>query len=401
MVDRIWLKIFSVLLALSAWMYVNLVDPPQTRRNVELGIEYVNVPQNIWITPTKARATVRLEGSRRDFMYARTAKRYAQLKVDFKGVGNGSYQLPIEAANTFPGLTAISVAPEKLAVEVEKVVTRTIAVLPELTGRPAEGYLAAEPIITPTQVTIQGSEDAVTKILRGFVQLSLDGVRNSMSQSLDVQLLATESIDGCRILTEPSKVSVSLAVKQGYPTKVVRLTRPVFRGSLPEGRRLVSYTVSPEEVTISGPEKLLKIVDELSFRPINLGNVTASTLMPVSLELPSDKLELVEPKAIWLDMNIDETPVKREFLQIPIDMLYDGSKGVSLSETYCAYELEGMVESFEGLQVERLRPVITIPSNTAHRNLSIKLEPPALPSGVRVLKLMPEFVTVTIGDLDE
>jgi YbbR domain-containing protein len=319
MVDRIWLKIFSVFLALSAWMYVNLVDPPQTRRNVELGIEYINVPQDLWITPIKAKATVRLEGSRRDFMYARTAKRYAQLKVDFEEVGNGNYQLPIEATNTFPGLMAISIMPEKLAVEVEKVVTKTIDVVPELSGRPAEGYLAAEPIITPMQVTVQGAEEAVDKIVGGFVELNLDGVRNSMSQSLDVQLAVTESIDGCRILTEPSKVSVSLAVKQGYPTKTVRLARPTFRGSLPEGWRMVSYLVSPEEVVISGPEKLLKIVDEISFRPVNLAHVVGNTLMPVHLELPSDKLELVEPKAIWLDIRLEEVPVAQEPLEAPVD----------------------------------------------------------------------------------
>jgi hypothetical protein len=51
-------------------MYVNLVDPPQIRRNIELPVEYINTSPNIRITPIKAMTVVRFEGNRRDLMYA-------------------------------------------------------------------------------------------------------------------------------------------------------------------------------------------------------------------------------------------------------------------------------------------------------------------------------------------
>ncbi len=137
MTDRIWLKLFSVLLAIFAWMYVNLVDPPQIRRNIELPVEYINTSPNIRITPSKAMTVVRFEGNRRDFMYAKSSNRYAQLRIDLKNLKPGSFRLPVEVSNVFPGLSPISLSPELLLLDAEKVVSKKIKVLVEILGQPA------------------------------------------------------------------------------------------------------------------------------------------------------------------------------------------------------------------------------------------------------------------------
>ncbi|MFA7145086.1 MAG: YbbR-like domain-containing protein [Candidatus Ozemobacteraceae bacterium] len=399
MTDRIWLKLFSVLLAIFAWMYVNLVDPPQIRRNIELPVEYINTSPNIRITPSKAMTVVRFEGNRRDFMYAKSSNRYAQLRIDLKNLKPGSFRLPVELSNVFPGLSPISLSPELLLLDAEEVVSKKIKVLVEILGQPAEGYLADPPIVEPSEITILGPQEIVESITECYAEINLDRVRNSISQTPEVLFKTTDSIDKSRIISEPAKVRVDVAVKQGYPTKSVKISRPSFRGKLPDGKRLDAYSVVPPEVLISGPNRIIAPINEISFRPINLSQLQESSNIPVSIELPNDKVTLPGSDTVYLEVKLTDIPITRTYDALPLEIISPANKTVYASVSSYTLEIEGMTQDLDKIVTSNLKIVVTIP-DTNEKELSIKLlEPLNLPENLKITDIRPGTITVSLQSL--
>ncbi len=97
-------------------------------------------------------------------------------------------------------------------------------------------------------------------------------------------------------------VPVGIRVSRIFPTQLILfmegvLTRsvgvnPAFTGTLPNGRRMTGYTVTPNRLTVTGPHSVVRAIDEISTELINLGAMDKSTevqariiLSPASISL--------------------------------------------------------------------------------------------------------------------
>ncbi len=393
---RSWLKLLSVLLGIFAWIYVNLVMPPQIRRNLTAEIEYRNLPELMKVIPEKPTVKVQIEGSRRDFILSQNNK--LSVSLDLYNLRPGTAQLPVRVTAA-PGLSVVSVSPPQINIEALPLIRKTFKVSILATGQIADGYLADDPRISPANISIEGPDHLVSRIATCQVEINLEKIKNSISEQKSVIVLLDSGITSNELLVTPDKVSVDVTVKQGYPSKMVPLAKPLFINKLPEGRKLESYKLTPEAITISGPTRILNSIQEISFNPIDLAKIHESASFSVKLELPDTKVNTTAGEIPTIEISLTDSKVKRTLSGLPFELKKSDDQYPSVSVSSYSLELEGYVKDLDNVSNTSLKMILDI-EKMAPGSYTVSLSAPSgLPKQISVLKIYPESLQIQISQL--
>lgn len=398
MSNRFGLKIISIFLGIFAWTYVNLVSPPTVRRTISSAIEYRNVPQLMRVTPEKPRVEVEIEGSRRDFIISGPEK--VQVSVDLYNLRPGRAILPVKVISA-SGLNVKSVNPAQIEVDAVALVRKDFPVVAKLIGRPAEGYLAEDPRIKPEMVTLEGPELIIKRIQNCQIEVSLDQVKNSISENLPVKVVFEVGLNQNEIKVSPEKVGVDVTVKQGYPRKIVALAKPVLINKPPEGKKLENYKIEPEKLMITGPERLIDQMTELGYRPIDLARISQTSSMPLKLEFPGEKVQVVGSTTASIEIILSDTLLSRTEQGLTFELKKNDLQHTSVSVSSYSLELEGYLQDLEKVRGARLQMILDI-SRMAPGSYDVPLTVPSgLPPKVKVLRIIPETVKIDINEMKQ
>lgn len=398
MTDRIWLKTLSVLLGIFAWIYVNLVIPPQIRRTLEAEVEYRNVPENVKVTPAKPLVNLQIEGSRRDFILSSRNK--LQVNVDLYSLRPGRAQLPVRVTSA-PGLSVVSVSPSQIQVEAIPIIRKKFDVKAEVLGQAADGFLADEPMLTPAQVTLEGPESLIKRVTACQVEVNLEQVKNSISEQRQVHVVLESGVTDEEILVTPGKINIDVTVKHGFPVKTLPLAKPVFINKPPEGKKLDGFKLTPEEVQITGPSRLIDPLRDLSFKPVDLSRVEKSGPVEVKIELPDEKVRLISSQAVILNVTLVETKIFRTYHGLPFELKKGPHQHASVSVSSYSIEVEGYLKDIDKISNAQLQMILDVErmkSGTYPVNLTA---PVGLPADVSVVKIVPEELQVKVSELSE
>jgi YbbR domain-containing protein len=121
-------------------------------------------------------------------------------------------------------------------------------------------------------------------------------------------------VEPLEIGIEPLEVSLEL---DRNLSKVLSL-KPAFRGSLEEGYELISYTVSPSQATVSGPQKLVEGLTELPTTEIELNGRRESFSQTTEILNRNPLIRLEGKGAVEFRGIVQEPPLFRDLSDIPI-----------------------------------------------------------------------------------
>lgn len=398
MTDRFWLKILSILLGIFAWIYVNLVVPPQIRRTLEADVEYRNIPENVKVTPAKPMVSLQIEGSRRDFILA--SRNRQQVQVDLYSLRPGRAQLPVKVTSA-PGLSVVSVMPAQIQVEAIPIIKKKFNVKPEVLGQPADGFLADEPLITPEQVTLEGPDSLIKRVSACQVEVNLDQVKNSISEQRQVHVMLESGVTDNEIIVNPGKVNVDVTVKHGFPVRTLPLAKPVFINKPPEGKRLEGFKLTPESVQITGPARLIETLRDISFKPVDLSRVDGSGTIQVKLEMPDEKVKPLASEVVTLELQLIDTKIFRTYHGLPFELKKGEHQHASVSVSSYSLEVEGYVKDIDKISNAELQMVLDVEQMKPGAYPVTLTAPVGLPANVTVVKIAPQELQVKITDLSE
>ena len=398
MTDRFWLKILSILLGIFAWIYVNLVVPPQIRRTLEADVEYRNIPENVKVTPAKPVVSLQIEGSRRDFILA--SRNRQQVLVDLYSLRPGRAQLPIKVTSA-PGLSVVSVVPAQIQIEAIPIIKKKFTVKPEVLGQPADGFLADEPLITPEQVTLEGPDSLIKRVSACQVEVNLDQVKNSISEQRQVHVMLESGVTDSEIIVTPGKVNVDVTVKHGFPIRTLPLAKPVFINKPPEGKRLEGFKLTPESVQITGPARLIETLRDISFKPVDLSRVDGSSTIQVKLEMPDEKVKTLASEVVTLELQLIDSKIFRTYHGLPFELKKGEHQHASVSVSSYSLEVEGYLKDIDKISNAELQMVLDVEQMKPGAYPVTLTAPVGLPANVTVVKIVPEELQVKISDLSE
>lgn len=250
------LKLLALGLAVLIWFRV--ADEPVIERGVEAPLGFENVPDDLLVTgglPESVHVRVRGPAS---IVY---------------GLGSGDVVAVVDLAGERPGrrrifdmlagrvrapfqVEVLQVVPATITASLEGAgEPRTVAVVPAIEGRPADGFAVGRIATVPASVEVIGPESRLAELTEALTEpVSIDGVSGR------VQTLVTIGVgDPLLRLQTPSAAEVTVEI---VPAPVERTLHEVpVRVGDGEGTRPAALDPGAVTVGIRGPRKLVDALD--------------------------------------------------------------------------------------------------------------------------------------------
>lgn len=235
--------------------------------------------------------------------------------LDISGLSAGEHTQTVQVLISARPVQIVLKTPETVTFTLEPLKTESLPVDIELTGQPAVGFQAGDPIIEPTQIAISGPESIVRQAARARVVVNLDDARESIDAAFDIQVVDDKNtvLNGVTINPESAQVRIPLSPQSGYRDLAVKV---LMRGQVASGYRLENITVFPPVITVFAPDPELvnALAAVVETQPLDIQDAKANISTRLALTLP-DTITIVGTKTV--EVQVDITPIQTS-LTLPL-----------------------------------------------------------------------------------
>jgi YbbR domain-containing protein len=283
--------LWAFALALAVWVAaVTSADPDEVRQlSSPVPLEVVGQNSDMVLsTDFPQQVNITLRAPRTVWEKISANPSIVRAILDLSGLSEGEHQVRIQVQVSERPVRTVSITPAQVNLRLELLATRSLAVDLTRAGQPAIGYLAGDATIDPISVVVAGAKSAVDRATRARVNVSLDGARESVDESLPVKILDEngETLSGLSI--SPQSVHVILPVGQqgGYRDLAVKV---IVRGQVASGYRLSNISVIPPVITVysADPTVVGALPGVVETLPLDLQDASDDITTRLELSLPA------------------------------------------------------------------------------------------------------------------
>ena len=391
--------LWAFALALAVWVAaVTAADPDEVRAYpYPIKIQIVGQNSGLIVSgdlPQEVQVSLRAPHSVWDQLTARPDSVRAIL--DLSGLGAGGHKLNLQIQVSIRPTRIITVSPASVTFILEPLITRTLPLDLSLSGQPATGYQAGDSSLDPQEVVIAGPQSLVESVKRLRVNLSLDGVRESIDQALTIQALDQNNQPVIGITIHPETAQVKLPVSQqgGYRDLAVKV---IVHGQVASGYRLDNISVFPPIVTVysSDPAAVNALPGVVETQPLDLQDVNDNLTTRLPLNLPpgisvvGEQTVLIQAGVSPIESSLTLSGEKVEVTGLPAGM------SAQVSPATVDVILSGPLSLLNTLTRQDVRVTVDVTGlDIGTHQLTPKVE--VLISNVRVQSLLPGTVEVIL-----
>jgi len=192
------LKILALVMAVVLWFLA--VGRETGEIGLKVPLEMINFPKDMVIAnEIPDGISIRIRGS--VALTRQVAERKLRFSLDLAGAKKGSnnFTMVPDALGLPRGLEVTQLSPSSITVELERLITKKVGLLPVIQGEPETGYMIDEIALEPNEVEVRGPENML----------------------LGLDRLWTEPIDVTKLTG-----STTVVIKPTMPSVAVSLTKP-------------------------------------------------------------------------------------------------------------------------------------------------------------------------------
>lgn len=317
--------------------------------------------------------------------------------LDLSGLSAGEHTVDIQVQVTLRPTQIVLANPATVTVTLEPLATQTLPVSLSLSGQPAAGYQAGEATRDITEVIISGPESAVNDAIRARAIVNLDGIRESIDETVLIQIINSknEVLRGLTVSPESTNVTVPISQQGGFRDVAVKV---VVRGQVAIGYRLENISVFPPVITVfaNDPTIVNALPGVVETQPLDLQDGKEDISTRLSLALP-DGITLVGAQTVQVQVSISPIQTSLTLLNQPINVngLAAGLSAQTFPQTVDVI-VSGPLPVLDVLTSDD----ITISVNVADLGVGIyqiKPDVEILNSNVLVESILPETVEVVLS----
>jgi len=315
--------LLALVLGISVWVSaVSGADPNEVRvfpRPIPL--EVIGQDPSLVLTseiPSNVEVSLRAPRSIWDSLTAQEDAVRAILDLTKLSAGEHTQEVQIMVA--MRPYQIVMTDPATVTIHLESLATQTVPLSLSLSGQPAAGYQVGEATMDLAEVAVSGPESLVQQVARARVPVNLDGVRESIDESVPIQMLDGQNtaLRGLTINPESVKVNVPISQQGGFRDVAVKV---VVQGQVAAGYRLENITVFPPVITVfaSDPELVNTLPGVVETQPLNLEDRKEDISTRLSLSLP-ENITIVGIQTVQVQVSISPIQTSLTLLNQPINV---------------------------------------------------------------------------------
>lgn len=294
-------KILSLFLALIMWFIVtgnkrDALGLEVRRTFTNIPLYYRNLGQDLVVMELEESITLSLQGTPQAFDGLTPTDLEAY--VDLSGKRKGRHELRVYAAAP-PGVNILGIAPARVSILLEDLVTRQMSVESSLLGQPAGGMVIEEINFTPQEVFIKGPRQQANLVQKVIFHLEINDAKGSIVSSARLYPVDSRGSIIPGVTVTPDLVEV--AVNFGLPQKDLPV-KAVFKNN---GKIVEKAIIEPPLIKVKGPQDLLAETAYLFTEEIDLAPRPAVFSVEVPLVFPEgifpEKIEAVRVQVFLAD----------------------------------------------------------------------------------------------------
>jgi hypothetical protein len=265
--------------------------------------------------------------------------------------------------------------------------------IPVEPGNIPQGLMLVGPPFKEIELRVRGSASALQMLLRNVPRYNLDlsGVAVGVeSMPINPDLIKLPG-DAKIIRIDPAYLTVKVDrwQEKQVPVKVALYGDPA-------GSYFISAALTdPPTVALCGPEAVVRVIDQISTKPIDVTGRSASFKKEIALELTDGVQVCASSGIILAEISIAEKDVVRRFTDIPVEG-QDTPFEFSISPPSIMVEIKGPQNIVENLRPQKDIQVLVelknLPPGVYVRRATI-----TLPVKTTLVSVKPELFTVKIS----
>ncbi|HIX31428.1 MAG TPA: hypothetical protein H9682_04750 [Firmicutes bacterium] len=285
----------SILTAVIFWFYVdNTGSNERDIRLYNVPVTFVGAEDELAehglmiVSGDDAAIDLRLRGRRQ--VISRINRHNIEIQVDVSSIlSTGShtlnYSISYPDSVLSSSVTVVSASMYTVTIVVDELHTKTIDVVADVSGSLPDGYMLHECALTPSILTVSGTEEQVNSVDHALVKVTLNNTTASYSEYLGYDLIDADGnviTNTKHLRCSEDKVRVELPI---VTLKEVPLDLEFIEsgGSMEKD---ISCTISPKTITISGEESTLEKLDKIVLTELDLSQVMGDDTMEYEIPIP-------------------------------------------------------------------------------------------------------------------
>jgi len=390
-------KLLSILLASGLWFYIASGESKIATFPNKIPLEVRNVPQGLVAISDVESVTIRVVADYPTWNKLSTSSFKAY--VDVADRPTGTYELNVNAISLVSNVGISSAEPSKIFVTLENVAKKIVPVTVKLLGKPGEGLASLEPKITPDEVEIAGPASKVEKILNAVCKIMLEG--DTVDVKKTVKLIA-EDAAGAEIKNisfTPTEVEVTVPIGKAGKTKTVGI-KVNTTGSLKTGWWLSKITVNPSSLTIGGSDQVLKDIDFIQTKPIDITDLSGEEKTFAFLDIPSGITILGDINKVEVNLYTSPISTSREMtVGYSWQNLSQSLKVASVSPSNVQVIVSGPADILQNLTASDISVLVNLQNYNSAGTYSIDLSKNNIstPPNVTGVNIMPSAISIQLA----
>ena len=275
-------KLAALIVAVVLWLYVMNDQNPAIDGNYTVPVTIENAPDGYLMNAAADTVTIRVRGPRSLFVAADRNDFHAHMNLaDFT---EGDKEYTVETAIPY-GFELVSVSPDKINVNLDRLIQKTFKAELTLSGSPATGFTVDKIAQESEAATVEGPRSLVNQVVHIVGHINLNGQSSNYTSNVTFFALNADGREVSGIALTPSSMEVTVNLARGLSRKVVEVQAKA-QSDLPPQLKLEGITVEPARIEIAGAEVVFRKITSIGTEEFSLSHVRETEKRQVKLALP-------------------------------------------------------------------------------------------------------------------
>lgn len=186
--ENIGLKTAAILLSVVLWIFVT--SRSQSEISIDVPIEFQNIPTGLEVVNHSVKViSLNIKGQERLIKNVKTSDIRVYINLSKAKKGESIYHITRDNIKLHHAITVMNISPSSVKVITEETITKTVKVMPVITGDPESGYYVKSIDVVPQTVVIEGIRSEIRKVNNIKTEpLDITGVNETLIQDLKLEL---------------------------------------------------------------------------------------------------------------------------------------------------------------------------------------------------------------------